>query len=196
VVNKKRNSDQHLVKYLRKGDIFAFNELFDKYGQKVFNFSRKHLRNEEDIKDLVQEIFTKIWDIRHKIDKKKSFDSFLFTITLNAIRDYFRKQVKDRNLVNKWLEEAAVYSESTSESVDLASLEKVVDSIVEQLPPKRQMVYRLSRVDGLNNDEIAKKMNITKKTVENHLNLALKYLREILQEEQSFLIVLFFVLFH
>jgi RNA polymerase sigma-70 factor (ECF subfamily) len=183
------------VKSLRKGDIFAFNELFDQYGQKVYNFSMQHLRNQEDVKDLVQEIFAKIWDIRHKIDEKKPFDSFLFTITLNTIRDYFRKQVKDRKLINKWLEESELYSETTSQSVDLASLEKVVDSIVEQLPPKRQLVYRLSRVEGLNNDEIAKRMNITKKTVENHLNMALNHLRAILQEEQSFLVVIFCVLF-
>ena len=178
------------------GDIFAFNELFNKYGQKVYNFSMQHLKHEEDVKDLVQEIFAKIWDIRNKIDEKKSFDSFLFTITLNTIRDYFRKQVKNRNLINKWLEDAMAYSESTSQSVELASLEKVVDSFVEQLPPKRQMVFRLSRIHGLSNDEIAERMKITKKTVENHLNLALKHLRGLLQEEQSFFVILFFVLFY
>ena len=191
-----RDIDAQLVKQLRKGDIFAFNALFNKYGQKVYNFSMKHLKNEEDVKDLVQEIFSKIWDIRHKIDEKKAFDSFLFTITLNTIRDYFRKQVKNRKLINKWLEDAMTYSESTSEMVELASLEKVVDSFVEQLPPKRQMVFRLSRIQGLNNDEIAERLKITKKTVENHLNLALKHLRDVLHEEQSFLVVLFFVLFY
>ena len=143
----------------------------------------QHLKKEEDVKDLVQEIFTKIWDIRHKIDEKKSFNAFLFTITLNTIRDHFRKQVKNRKLINKWLEEAESYSESTLQSIELASLEKAVDSVVVQLPPKRQMVYKLSRIDGLSNDEIAEIMNIEKKTVENHLNLALKRLRVMLQDE-------------
>jgi len=156
----------------------------------------QHLKNEEDVKDLVQEIFAKIWDIRNKIDEKKSFNSFLFTITLNTIRDYFRKQVKNRNLINKWLEDAMAYSESTSQTVELASLQKVVDSFSQQLPPRRQMVFRLSRIDGLSNDEIAEKMKITKKSVENHLNHALKHLRVILEEEQSFLVLLFFVLFY
>ena len=128
----------------------------------------QHMKNEEDVKDLVQEIFCKIWDIREKIDEKKSFNAFLFTISLNTIRDYFRKQVKNRKLLDKWLEEAESYSESTLESIELASLEKVVGTAVEQLPPKRLIVFKLSRLEGLSNDEIAKRLDIEKKTVENH----------------------------
>jgi len=192
---KNKNTDQELVRTLKKGDVFAFNELFHKYSQKVYNFSIKHLENEEDVKDLVQEIFMKIWDKRKEIDANKSFNGFLFTITLNLIRNYFRKKVKDRKLINKWLEETEPYSDSTKLSIEFRSLEKVVNTIVEQLPPKRRMVFRLSRNEGLSNDDIARRMNIQKKTVENHLNLALRYLRERLQE-QSFLVILFFVLFY
>ncbi|MEN8230011.1 MAG: RNA polymerase sigma-70 factor [Bacteroidota bacterium] len=191
-----RNPDKQLVKSLRKGDVFAYNELFHKYSQKVYNFSIKHLENEEDVKDLIQEIFMKIWDKRKEINENKSFNGFLFTITLNSIRDYFRKKVINRKLINKWLEETESYSDSTMQSIEFKSFEKVVGTMVEQLPQKRQMVFRLSRIEGLSNDEIAKKMNIQKKTVENHLNLALRYLREKLQEEHSFLVILFFVLFY
>lgn len=183
------------MKSLQKGDVFAFNELFHKYSQKVYNFSIKHLENEEDTKDLVQEIFLKIWDKREKIDENKSFNGFLFTIALNSIRNYFRKKVKDRKLINKWLEETEPYSDTTRLSTEFKSLEKVVNTIVEQLPPKRQTVFRLSRNEGLTNDEIANRMNIQKKTVENHLNLALKYLREKLQSH-SLLVILFFTLFY
>ncbi len=189
------NPDKLLVRSLRKGDVFAYNELFHKYSQKVYNFSVKHLENEEDAKDLVQEIFMKIWDKRKEINEKKSFNAFLFTISLNLIRDYFRKKVKNRKLVDRWLEETEPYSNSTLLSVEFKSLEKIVSTLVDQLPQKRQMVFRLSRNEGLSNDEIAEKMNIQKKTVENHLNLALNYLRERLQGH-SFLVILFFVLFY
>ena len=191
----KTNIDAPLVKALKKGDIFAFNELFHKYSQKVYNFSIKHLKNEEDVKDLIQDIFMKIWDKRKEIDEEKSFNGFLFTIALNSIRNHFRKKVKDRRLVNKWFEETETYSDSTNLSVEFKSLEKIVNTFVEQLPPKRRMVFRISLHDGLSNVEIASKMKIRKKTVENHLNLALKYLREKLQTH-FFLVILFFVLFY
>ena len=86
--------DAKLVKSLKKGDVFAFNELYHKYSQKIYNFSIKHLENEEDVKDLVQEIFTKLWEKRKEIDESKSLHGYLFTITLNSIRSYFRKKVK------------------------------------------------------------------------------------------------------
>ena len=195
MTKKDNNTDQQLVKSLRKGDVFAYNELFHKYSQKVYNFSIKHLENEEDVKDLVQEIFMKIWDKRSEINEMKSFNGFLFTITLNSIRDNFRKKVKNRKLIDKWFEETEHYSNATVLSIEFKSLEKVVNTLVEQLPQKRQMVFRLSRNEGFSNDEIAEQMNIQKKTVENHLNMALNYLREKLQEH-SFLVILFFVLFY
>ncbi len=195
MTEKNIHTDQLLVKSLQKGDVFAFNELFHKYSQKVYNFSIKHLENEEDTKDLIQEIFLKIWDKREKIDENKSFNGFLFTIALNSIRNYFRKKVKDRKLINRWLDETEPYSDSTKLSTEFRSLERVVNSIVEQLPSKRRMVFKLSRNEGLSNSDIAKQMNIQKKTVENHLNLALKYLREKLQNH-SFLVFLFFILFY
>ncbi|MCD6598935.1 MAG: sigma-70 family RNA polymerase sigma factor [Bacteroidales bacterium] len=140
-------------------------------------------------------MFLKIWDKREKIDENKSFNGFLFTIALNSIRNYFRKKVKDRKLINRWLEETESFSDTTKLSTEFKSLEKVVNTIVEQLPPKRQTVFRLSRNEGLSNDEIASRMDIQKKTVENHLNLALKYLREKLQSH-SLLVILFFILFY
>jgi len=195
VQKKERDSDQQLVKALRKGDVFAYNELFHRYSQKVYNFSIKHFENSEDARDLVQDIFMKIWEKRCEIDELKSFNGFLFTIALNSIRDHFRKKVKNRNLVNKWLEDSESCTNATLLSIEFRSLEKVVSKYIEQLPEKRQMVFTLSRNKGLSNSEIAEQMNIQKKTVENHLNLSLKYLREKLQAH-SFLVILFFVLFY
>lgn len=195
MAKKSVHTDQQLVKSLQKGDVFAFNELFHRYSQKVYNFSIKHLVNEEDTKDLVQEVFLKIWDKRNEMDKDKSFNGFLFTIALNSIRNFFRKKISDRKLINKWLEETESFSDSTKLSIEFRSLEKVVNSFVEQLPPKRRMVFELNRNEGLSNSDIAQKMNIQKKTVENHLNLALKYLRDKLQN-YSLLVILFFALFY
>ena len=189
------NEDSKLVKALQQGDIFAFNELFNKYSQKIYNFAFKHMQHEEEVKDLVQEVFVTIWVKRKDIDDKQSFNGYLFTITLNAIRKYFRKQVKDRKLIEKWLEDAKTSSDITKLTVEYRSLKERAGEIIEDLPPKRKMVFILSREKGLSAEEIAQIMHIAKKTVENHLNLALRYLREKLMKE-TFLIILFFVLFY
>ncbi len=183
-----------LIKSLQHGDVFAFNTLFHKYSQKIYSFAIKHLENEEDVKDLLQDVFITIWKRRKDIDQNQSFNGYIFAITLNSIRKYFRKKVKDRKLIEKWLESTKSYSETTKHTVEYDSLKIRVDDIIKELPPKRKMVFLLSRGKGLCNEEIAQELNVTKKTVENHLNLALRHLREKLVKE-TFLLILFFTLF-
>lgn len=194
-IQHRKDEDGLLVKALQRGDIFAFNELFHKYSQKIYNFSIKHIKREEDVKDLIQEIFITIWNKRKDIDEKKSFNGYLFAITLNAIRKYFRKKSTNNKLVHKWLEEIEPYSNITAQTIEYNELAKMADELIEKLPPRRRMIFLLSRKDGLTNEEIAGILEIKKKTVENHLNLALSYLRKKLIG-QSFLIILFFVIFY
>ena len=175
---------------MQKGDIFAFNELFLKYSHKVYNFAIKHMEHEEDVKDLVQDVFIKIWNKRKDIDEKQSFNGYLFAITLNMIRKYFRKKVKDYKLVDRWLENTKSYSEETKLTIEYNSFRERTDKILNELPPKRKTVFILSREQGLSAEDIARVMNISKKTVENHLNLALRYLRKKLVGE-IFLLIFF-----
>ncbi|HHJ10854.1 MAG TPA: RNA polymerase sigma-70 factor [Bacteroidetes bacterium] len=186
------DEDYRLIKALQKGDIFAFNELFLKYSHKVYNFAIKHMEHEEDVKDLVQDVFIKIWNKRKDIDEKQSFNGYLFAITLNMIRKYFRKKVKDYKLVDRWLENTKSYSEETKLTIEYNSFRERTDKILNELPPKRKTVFILSREQGLSAEDIARVMNISKKTVENHLNLALRYLRKKLVGE-IFLLIFFFI---
>lgn len=190
----KISDDAQLVKRLHKDDIFAFNELYQKYSAKAYNFVIKHLDIEEDAKDLLQELFITIWNKRKDINEELSFNSYLFTITLNLIRKHLRKKVKDRNIINKWTETAEHYSRDSAYMAEFNDLENISNKIINELPPKRKQVFELSRKEGLSNDEIAEKLNIRKKTVENHLNLALKYFRN-KYKSTSFLLSLFFMLY-
>jgi RNA polymerase sigma-70 factor (ECF subfamily) len=153
------------------------------------------MEQEEDTKDLVQEVFITIWKRREDIDEKQSFNGYLFAITLNAIRKYFRKRVKDRKLVENWLNNTKSFSDDTNLMTEYRSLKERSEKIIEQLPPKRKKVFLLSREKGLRVEEIARKMNISKKTAENHLSLALRDIRNKLFKE-TFMMVLFFALFY
>ncbi len=190
----KISDDAHLVRRLHKNDIFAFNELYQKYSAKAYNFISKHLDTEEDVKDLLQELFITIWKKRKDINEELSFNSYLFTITLNLIRKHFRKKIKDRNIIKKWIETPELYSSDPAYIAEFNDLENISIKIINELPPKRKQVFELSRKEGLSNDEIAVKLNINKKTVENHLNLALKYFRK-KYKSSSFILSLFFIFY-
>ena len=187
------NSDLERIKKLKKGNIDAFNQLFYAYSSKLYHFAYANLKSREDAEEMVQEIFSTIWDKRGDIKEEYQFRSYLFSIAFNYIKKYFRSKA----LVNKYIESHSplpAETEQTQEEIQYASLKWRVDQLVDKMPEKRRAVFIKSRFEGKNARDIAEEMNLSESTVENHLNQALRYLRLHLKEE-TLAGVLFFTLF-
>lgn len=185
--------DKELIRKLKKGDIDAFNRIFYAYSSKLYHFAYGYLKSREDAEEMVQDIFSKIWDKRADIKEEYEFRSYLFSIAFNYIKKHFRSKA----LINKYAEFATTNnpeSEQIQEDVNYASLKIRVDQLVDQMPEKRKAVFFKSRVEGKNSKEIAAEMNISPSTVENHLNQALRFLRLHLKDE-NLAGLLFFWLF-
>ena len=90
--------DNGLIAQLQNGDKAAFKMLFEKYGPRLYQFSLKYLRDKEDAEDLLNEVFLKIWENRHSLKTNTSFQSYLFTIAYNNIRQRFLKKVQRRKI--------------------------------------------------------------------------------------------------
>lgn len=186
-------SDKELIRMLKKGNIEAFNQIFYAYSSKLYHFAYGYLKSKEDAEEMVQEIFTKIWEKRTDIKEEFQFRSYLFSIAFN----YIKKQFRAKALLNKYVEFATpenIKTEQTTEEVDYASLKSIVDQLVEQMPEKRRAVFVKSRFEGKNAKDISVEMNISQSTVENHLNQALRFLRQHLRDE-NLAGLLFFLLF-
>ncbi len=176
-------NDQELIRRLKKDNIDAFNQLFYAYSSKLYHFAYGYLKSKEDAEEMVQEIFSKIWDKRSDIKEEYQFRSYLFSIAFNYIKKYFRAKA----LVNKYIEFATLHRDTTEkieDDVNYNSLKFRVDSLVDKMPEKRKTVFVKSRFEGKNSKEISEEMNISQSTVENHLNQALKFLREHLKDEK------------
>lgn len=187
------HSDKELIRRLKKGDIDAFSRIFYAYSSKLYHFAYGYLKSKEDAEEMVQEIFSKIWDKRADIKEEYEFRSYLFSIAFNYIKKHFRSKA----LINKYAEFATTNNQESKqiqEDVNYASLKLRVDQLVDQMPEKRKSVFLKSRVEGKNSKEIAAEMNISPSTVENHLNQALRFLRLHLKDE-NLAGLLFFWLF-
>lgn len=175
--------DKNLLLQLQKNEIAAFDVLFDKYKDKLYRFAFSLLKNSEDSKEIVQEAFFRIWKKRKQIDTTKSFKSYLFSISYNLIVDQLRLRLKDQEY-RKFLES---YFESRkfelSNNYDYDKIVEQVRHAVDELPTKRKQIYTLSRQVGLSHKEIAERMGITVKTVENQITLALKHLKKSLGKD-------------
>lgn len=187
------HTDKVLVKELRKGNVMAFNQLFYNYSSKLYHFANGYLKSKEDAEELVQDVFSKIWEKRKDLDEEAKFRSYLFTIAFNNIKKHFRS----KSLLNKFFDyqkEDQEHSLSENLDVDYNSLKSLVDNLVDKMPEKRKAVFIKSRFEGKNANEISEEMSISKSTVENHLNQAIKFLRKHLNNE-NFAGLLFFLLF-
>lgn len=172
------NSNTELVKLLKKGDMAAFDAIYNIYCHKLHEFVIRYVKQEEDAEGIVQEVFIKIWEARNKIDVYASFESFLFTIAYNTTISLLRKRVsvsKSREYL-KSLQQIDTADQIIDE-IYFNELNQKVQSLLKQLTPRQKQIYLLSREESLSHKEIAKKLNISENTVKNHLVTTLKYLK-------------------
>jgi RNA polymerase sigma-70 factor (family 1) len=181
-----------LVQALASGNILAFNTLYKSYSSRLYRFALGYLKSEDEAEELVQEVFTIIWEKRKELKEDLSFKSFLFTISFNLIRKHFRsKSYLADYLTSESFDEADV---RTSQNIIYDSLYKYINELVNQLPLRRKEIFVKSRIEGLSIKEIAEELNISHKTVENQLSDALKFIRVNLNKE-NLPALLFFILF-
>lgn len=169
-------NEQELLHRLAEGNQEAFRRIFMHYYPKIRGFILGLLKSEEDAEDLAQEIFAKLWSKRESFAEVRNLGVYLFVLSRNTAYNYIESRQVSINRMKEYDFEEADNS-SPLEDLVAKDLNLLVDMVVEGMPPQRKLIYKLSRVAGLSNSEIAEKLQLTKKTVENHLNLALKELR-------------------
>ena len=175
---KNVESNTELVKLLRKGDMAAFDAIYNKYCYKLHEFVFLFLKQKEDAEEIVQEVFIKIWESRGKIDIYASFESFLFTIAYNATMSLLRKRMRETKSREylKSLQQVSA-AEQIIDEIQYKELKQKVESLLKQLTPRQEEIFRLSREERLTHEEIAKKLNISESTVNNHLVKIMKFLK-------------------
>lgn len=170
-------TEKMLLALLRNGDTGAFDQLFRKYSPKLFRFALSLLKSDDDAREIVQETFFRIWNRRQEIAPDKSFKSFVFTISYNLMIDQLRLRLKDQEYRRFLSENFEIGQERLSVTIDYDTLCSQIEQAVEELPDRRKTIFTLSRNAGMSHREIAEKMGVSVKTVENQINLSLKHIR-------------------
>ena len=169
-------TDTDLWNAIRSDDQQACNRLFDKYWLSVYKTGYKYLRDKEASQEIVHDIFLSIWNRRHTLEIV-SFHSFLLTATRYQVYNRQKSKQTVVTIDNTTIGyEFMSYSEADTH-IRQSELYQQLDSTLLQLPKRCQEIFRLSRFEYLSNDEIAIRLGISKRTVENQLTMALKHLR-------------------
>jgi RNA polymerase sigma-70 factor (family 1) len=172
-----KHDDQSLVQLLQKGNVEAFDLLFEAYSSRLFGFALKYFKNEADAEELVQEVFVKVWENRQMLKSELSFKSYLFTIALNQIRKHFNKKATSLRYLES-LQNEPEFTENQSISDDNYESALVqINLIIEQMPPRRREIFMKSKMEGKSSKEIAAELNISAGTVDNQVSESLRFIR-------------------
>lgn len=170
-----------LLKELSEGSRTAFDWLFIRYQPKVVAFLKACTGDEEQARDIAQDIFFNIWKDRAKLSEVRSFEGYLFQMARFSVYNYY----DHLDVVKKYVEEGKTRSEVTDagpeEKLKERQIRARIAETVRKMPRRRREIFIMSRWGGYSNDEIAERLNISKRTVENHLTAAQSVLRRTLK---------------
>jgi len=182
-------SDIELFQLIQTDDTTAFNELYNRHVKDLFQYANKVLEDKDAVKDILQEVFIWIWTNRLKV-KTISIKGYLLVgvkfkianyIRDGKVRDSFYAKVERIHLAQE------VYCDA---SLEVKELKEFISGFIDELPLKCKEVFQLSRVSQLSHKEIALKLGISEKTVENQITIALNKLRS--QMSRNFIWTIFF----
>lgn len=181
----------NLAYQIKLGEKKAFQKLFNMYAPKIYSFSLSYLKNKLDAEELVQDVFLKVWEKRESLDISQDLKAYLFKVAINAIYDFIRHKNVETAYQNFAAANTDRKSNSTWHTIVYNEIRKKYSQLVEQFPEQQKKIYRLSKEEGLSNDEIAHKLNLSKRTVENHLYRAVLILKQHFNSKSTVIILLF-----
>ena len=166
----------------------GFKYIYELFYPRLWYFVKEYIKNEQDSKDIMQDIFMTLWEKRDSLKADTNLNAYLFTLAKNQCLNY----LKHKQVMEKYAKEAETEQEMMltyyamnafdPEQMDIESLELMVEEAIKQLPEQCRKVFELDRFEGLKYKEIAQKMGISVKTVEAHISNALKILRIALKD--------------
>ncbi|HAZ04297.1 MAG: RNA polymerase sigma-70 factor [Bacteroidetes bacterium GWF2_42_66] len=189
-------SENEILQELSAGNKNAFEFLYDTYQLRLYHFAFHYLNDEELSKDIVQDVFSIVWEDHKKFEGVSNVSSWLFTLTKNqCLKKIDHLKVKQKyadilkyrqlNIVQDAL------TELDTSPVTFDEINTIVNQTLSILSPQSRQIFEMSRFENLKNREIAEKLSISQKSVEAHITKALKYFKEALKNYLPFVAFLF-----
>lgn len=174
-------SEADNLKAMKDGSHEAFDYFYRKYSPRVEEFCRVLLKDNVAAEDICQNIFLNLWKRRETADKIQSFNSFLFTMTRNAVFDFFRKKRKTVLDIPESIDLSNLVSADLQTQVDAQDLLLMIEIALSSMPEKRSRIFRMNRIEGIKTAEIAEREGMTQRAVEWNLKKALEDLSHIME---------------
>jgi RNA polymerase sigma-70 factor (ECF subfamily) len=190
VISNSPYDQASLLHRIAAGDQAAFSLLFEQHADKLAAYLYKLTGNREEVKEIVQEVFIKIWLRRTDLPALDSIDNYLFILSRNAAYDLFRKKLTEKSLKDNLGRQDIPSAQNPEQASGFRQLQQLHARAIQQLPPQQQKVYLLSREEGLTHQQIATQIGIATETVKKHMMAALRSVRIFVRNHYELIISL------
>lgn len=160
-----------------QGNLEAFDLIWHKYSARVYNFISMMLYEKSASEDLTQDVFLKVWEKRDEIDIDGNLEGYIFTIARHLVYKETRKMMTStvyKNFIRQSMDES---DDSSQKSIDAQSEHRHLMEIINQMPPSRRDIYLLNKIHGLPVKEIAARLGLSPRTIENQLYKANTFIK-------------------
>jgi len=173
----RKYSDEELMDLLKKRDQKAFTEIYNRYWTLIYSHVYKMLRDDEETKDTVQEVFSNIWLKAEQIKTNQNLGGFLFCTARNMVFNFIEKKNVRQHYIQSILSFVNSVDANSVDQIDEKRLKAIIESEIQNLPPKMRKIFELSRKEELSHQEIAQKLDISYQTVKKQIQNALKIIK-------------------
>jgi RNA polymerase sigma-70 factor, ECF subfamily len=177
----KQNEDKLLFERVASGEKFSFNILFRKYYAQLVRFAIGYAHDGTIAEEIVQDTFVKIWENASKINIETSVLAYFYTSVRNNSLNYLKHEKTKKRYEQEDASAPALEDIPLDEKVDIQLFRTLLARALIDLPDKCREIFEMAKFEGLSYDEIAEYLQVSEKTVENQMGIALKKLRESLQ---------------
>ncbi len=185
-----QNIDLKTIAKFKNGDILAFRKIYDGFSEPLYRFAYSYLKDSFEAEEIVQDVFLKVWEKRDEIDEQKSFKSYLYRITINKIFNELKHRVVKQKYEQHLLNFDQLTHETPESSIQFQELNKKLELLLTKLPEQQRAIFIMSRWKGLSNAEIAEKLNLSIRTVENQIYRAAKFVKLHLNDDYPIAILI------
>lgn len=175
-LNQANSDDQVLLNRMRLGDYLAFGSIYERYWARLFNAAYKRLGDEDSAKDITQDIFLQLWQRRQDLEID-NLPAYLLTAVRNNVFKYMEKQQR-YTPISELVEHLLSSGEYTDGQLAITELTARFTKLLERLTPSQQEIFRLRFEEEMGTLDIARRLNIAQKTVQNQLTRSVAQIRQ------------------
>lgn len=174
--------EKEIIRLITLGDEQAFEALYRHYRNRTYTLALTYMNDPALAEDVLQEFFLKLWQVRQTLEKIDRFEHYLFTALRNRLISELRKKDRQQK-IKSYLSRENAWQPTAEQMTESRELHNAIRGALQQLPEKQQTIYRLSREEGLNHEEIAAQLQLSPRTISNLLSLTLNHLRTALRAQ-------------